>query len=121
MYGSVGSLGILLDMIMLVVLTEGFGIYYLHSALVSLLVSDYVLYVIHKRFTFRQEGDMYISQYVGYVLISVVGIMVDLLSLYVITEVCGVYYLISKLFSMSGSFAVTFTLTSRLFRGGNQI
>ncbi len=120
-YASVGALGILLDMIMLVLLTEGVGIYYMHSALISLIISDYVLYVSHKRFTFREDGELLLSQYVKYITISIMGICVNLTLLYFITEIVGLCYVISKLFSISGSFGVTFTLTSRLFRGGNQV
>lgn len=97
-FGIVGFLAFLIDFGMLLVLTEYVGMFYLVSAAVSFLVSNIFNYAFSMRFVFvgRNGADKQ-KEFLVFFLLSLVGLGMNQLGLYVFVELCSVFYIYAKI------------------------
>ncbi len=115
-YCAVGGIGVFLDLCVLFLLTEIAGIYYIYSALIGFFVLDALSYIVHKTFTFKNKDKKYLKQYFWFLMVSISGIIIDVSFLYVLTEFVGIYYLVSKIFSITISTVANYVLSLLVFK-----
>ncbi|MFH1457409.1 MAG: GtrA family protein [Patescibacteria group bacterium] len=92
----VGTIGAIIDIGGLFVLVEFVHIHYLLAATISFTVAVINSYFLNKYWTFQNKGNNHAKQFVIFVLVSVVGLLINLGVMYSLVEWLAVWYLLSK-------------------------
>jgi putative flippase GtrA len=97
-YIFVGGTAFVIDFGLLYVFTTYLGIYYLISAVLSFLISVLVNYVMSTKWVFNQDKiNNKLVEFNLFILISTIGLVFTEIILYLLTDMCGIYYMISKI------------------------
>ena len=97
-FGFVGVLCFFIDYGIMVFLTEVFGINYMVSSTVSFSVSVTVNYILSVAFVFETDKDKNkIKEFIVFVLLSIVGLGVNELFMWLGTDLMGIHYMITKI------------------------
>jgi dolichol-phosphate mannosyltransferase len=108
-FAFVGLIGTFINIAILYLLTEGFGIYYLFSAVISFLVAMTNNFFWNKIWTFKEKINSSLGKkYVKFSLISVVALIVNLFFLYLFTDILGIYYLLSQVLAIGIALIINF-------------
>ena len=118
-YYLVGASGILVNLGILFVLTEFFGLWYLLSSTIAIYVSITSNFLLNKTWTFRdtvikQWSFLMYGKFIG---VSLVGMGIQLGFNYMFVEKLSVYYLLAALMSIMIASSVNFVLNRRLTFG----
>ena len=95
-----GLIPTFIDVCLLVILNEILGIRVLVSSAVSFLVSVTVSYFISMRFVFCGGNMKRSYEYVLFVLLSLVGLLINQAIMWIGTSLLNLHYLIAKLMSV---------------------
>ena len=99
-YIFVGGVAFLFDFSFLYFLTEFIGMHYLISATLSFVVGLNVNYFLAKYFVFKHSKIKNIkAEYIFIIFISLSGLLLNNGLLWILTELFGIFYLISKIIS----------------------
>jgi dolichol-phosphate mannosyltransferase len=98
---AVGLSGVLVNIGLLWLLTEFAGLFYLLSAAISIESSIISNFVLNDYFTFRDrrspQAKSFLSRLLKFNLVSLAGLGINMAVLWLLTEVFGIYYLLSNL------------------------
>ena len=96
-FGFVGGLCFLIDYGLMVLLTEVFSVPYLVSCAISFSVSVVVNYLLSMKYVFASREDLSKRrEFVIFVALSVVGLLLTELLMWAFTDGLGLFYLLSK-------------------------
>lgn len=108
-FAVVGCINTLINLFVLYVLTEFFGIYYLISAVFAFVVAVGNSFVMNKLWTFEEKfKDNTLKKSIKFYLVSIAALLVNLFFLYFFTEIIGFYYLLSQIFAIAISLWINF-------------
>ncbi len=97
-FGFVGFLCFFIDYGIMVFLTEVLGVHYLMSCAVSFVVSVTVNYILSVTFVFETDKEKSkFREFIVFVLLSIVGLGINELCMWIAGELLGIYYMISKI------------------------
>ncbi|MCD8098424.1 MAG: GtrA family protein [Lachnospiraceae bacterium] len=97
-FGFVGFLCFFIDYGIMVLLTEVVGINYLISSGISFTVSVIVNYILSVTFVFETDKKKNkIKEFVVFVVLSVIGLGINELCMWLATDLMGIHYMISKI------------------------
>ncbi len=96
-YGIVGSATFALDLCLLYILVDWFGLSYVLAAAVSFLFAVSINYVISRRFVFKQTLREVGEGYVHFILIALTGLLIVTGGMYLLVETFSVGYLMARL------------------------
>ena len=97
-FGAVGVIAFVIDYGLLALLTEVFGVNYLVSATISFTVSVIFNYLASMRYVFKHKEDMSRRrEFVIFVVLSVIGLIINNLCMWTGVELFGIHYLITKI------------------------
>lgn len=97
-YIFVGGTAFVVDFFFLYFFSDICGIYYLISAVLSFIISVIVNYIMSTKWVFNQDNiENKVLEFNLFILISSVGLVFTEILLYFFTDICGFYYLISKI------------------------
>lgn len=97
-FGIVGGLSFCIDYGILWLLTELFGVWYLLSACISFTVSVIFNYVASMRHVFRaREGLSARKQFIIFVGLSIVGLGLNELGMYLMVDAVQMHYMVAKI------------------------
>lgn len=97
-FGVVGVIAFVIDYGLLALLTEVFSVNYLVSATISFTVSVIFNYVASMRYVFTHKEDMSRRrEFVIFVILSVIGLLINNLCMWAGVELAGIHYLITKI------------------------
>lgn len=115
-----GITAFLLDMLVLWGLTEYVGFYYLVSAAVSALAGGLFSFAMNSFWVFhKRERKNTLLRFLVFTLIGALGLGVNLLVMWLCTDIAGMYYMLSKVFAQVVSFLFNFFLRKFfVFEGG---
>ena len=99
-FGIVGIIATFVDMGVLVVLKELLHIDVLVSAAISFSVSVLVNYILSMTFVFKSKNKDKLREIIIFVLLSVGGLFINQLILWIGVNFTPVYYLIVKMFAL---------------------
>jgi dolichol-phosphate mannosyltransferase len=114
-YYAIGASGILVNLGLLYYLTEYVGLWYFLSYALAISVSITSNFILNKFWTFRDSIDSQktIVMYVKFVSVSLVGMAIQLGSVYVLVESLTVYYMLAALISICIAGAINFIINRR--------
>ena len=99
-FGVVGVIAFVIDYGLMVVLTELAGVNYLISATISFIVSVTFNYFASMRYVFtHKEGMSRRREFVVFVVLSVIGLLINDALMWLGTDIAGISYLITKIFA----------------------
>ena len=97
-FGVVGVIAFVIDYGVMVFLTEVFGLNPVVSATISFIVSVIFNYIASMRYVFSHKEDMSRRrEFVIFVVLSVIGLIINNLCMWAGVELLGVHYLITKI------------------------
>jgi dolichol-phosphate mannosyltransferase len=114
-YYAVGASGVLVNLGLLFFLTEFFGLWYFLSYTLAISASITSNFILNKLWTFRESVDSQktIVMYVKFVSVSILGMAIQLSSVYVFVESFAVYYMLAALISIGIAGAINFVINRR--------
>ena len=114
-YYAVGASGVLVNLGLLYYLTEYVGLWYFLSYALAISVSITSNFVLNKFWTFIDSIDSQriIVMYVKFVSVSMLGMAVQLGSIYVLVESLTIYYMLAALISICIAGAINFIINRR--------
>lgn len=86
-----------LDIVLLYLATDTFGIYYLYSQVIAFVVSCIYAYFFQKFLTFRDYSKKHLSQWFKFVLFAIVWLLLNLLIMYILVDMFHIHYLFSAI------------------------
>jgi putative flippase GtrA len=120
-FGIVGGLMILLNVMILYLLTSLLGIYYIFSAILSYLLLTGLSFFLNEKWTFRSITHHTHKnpwhRFVSYYLVSLSGMTLHILILFVFTEYGNVFYLYSSIIASFSVFLWNFSLNKNITWG----
>jgi putative flippase GtrA len=114
-FSIVGTLGIFTDEALLFVFTDIFGLFYILSSLIAKESSLLQNFSLNEKWTFRdrRENGSAARRLLKFNLISVCGILIAMLVLFLLTSFFGIYYLVSNLFGIFCGFSWNYFVNKR--------
>jgi dolichol-phosphate mannosyltransferase len=108
-FGIVGGVGTLINLTILYLLTEKAGVYYLISAIFSFIIAMSINFILNKTWTFREEIKLKLREkYIQFSIVSVLALSVNLIFLYLFTELFKIYYIISQILAIGVALIINF-------------
>ncbi len=108
-YGLAGFAAAVVDIGVLYALTEHAGVYYLLSATISFCLGVLINYIISTKFVFKKHRLASKNrEFAIFFAIGVLGLLLNLLLIWALTEHLNVYYLYSKYVSVAVVFFFNF-------------
>lgn len=97
-FGVVGAVAFVIDYGLLALLTEVFGVNYLVSATISFTASVVFNYIASMRYVFtHKEGMSRRREFVIFVVLSVIGLVINNACMWAGVELFGIHYLVTKI------------------------
>lgn len=99
-FGVVGVICTVLDYGIMIILKEFLGAHYLLASGMGFSISVVVNYVLSMKYVFEGKKDTdKKKEFVNYVVLSVIGLGLDQLTMGLLVEILGIWYIIAKAFS----------------------
>lgn len=98
-FSIVGICAFIIDYTLLYILTEYLNIYYFYSSIISFLVSLTFNYVVSIKWVFKVNKKTSIKDFLVFIILSIIGLFINQIIMYIMVEKVNVYYMISKLCS----------------------
>ena len=114
-YYAVGASGVLVNLGLLFYLTEFVGLWYFLSYTLAISASITSNFILNKIWTFKDSIDSQktIVMYVKFVSVSLLGMGIQLASVYVLVESYAVYYMLAAVISIGIAGAINFVINRR--------
>jgi putative flippase GtrA len=110
-YFAVGGLGFVFDYLILFVLSTIWGVHYLTAASLAFLAGGVLVYFLSIRWVFPVRSlENKRVEFIVFFSIGIVGLVLNWLIMWLLTEVVGIHYLLSKVFSAALIFGINFIL-----------
>lgn len=98
-FGIVGIIAFIIDYTLLYVLTEFCSFHYMLSSVISFIISLFFNYIASIHWVFDVTKKQTFKEIMVFMFLSVIGLGINQLVMYLMTTVLVIYYMISKLFA----------------------
>jgi dolichyl-phosphate beta-glucosyltransferase len=95
-YSVVGVLGTILDLLSIFIFVEFFGLNILLGAILAFLIASTNNFVFNKKWTFKNREKDTPHQYVKFTLVSIIGLTLTVISMFILSTILGIWYMLSK-------------------------
>ncbi len=94
----IGGFFAFLDLVILYILTDILGLFYLYSAVIGFVIVTSIAFVVHKKFTFQCKREDKIIQYISFFLVNLTWLAIYSAILYGGVEYLHLFYLMVAVF-----------------------
>lgn len=98
-FGIVGGLAFLIDYLILFLLTDVVGIYYLISSIISFIVSVVFNYILSIIWVFDVNKKQTVKEFLIFIILSAIGLLINLVIMYLLVDIANIYYMFAKIVS----------------------
>lgn len=113
-FGVVGGLAFLIDYSLLFICTEYLNIYVLYSSVISFSVSVIFNYILSTKWVFNANGNKTIKDFIMFLILSVIGLALNQLIMFIGVEKLDIYYMLVKIMSTAIVMVYNF-ITRKIF------
>lgn len=110
----VGGTCTVIDLFFLYYLTDVLGLWYIHSGIISFIVVSAISFILHKTISFNDGQKNLRTQYIKFLMVVSVGIVINNTILYLLTHFVGLWYIISRLGASFVAMVWNYTANSKL-------
>ncbi len=103
-----GAIGTLVDLILLFMFTEWFGIWYLVSSVFSFMFGSVTHFTISRFWVFKNLEKTFWHQYASFFVVHLGGLCINTAVLYTLVEYGRLYYLFAKIITVFFGVSWTF-------------
>ena len=97
-YLFAGAAGFMADLFVLFILTHYFDVFYIFSAMVGFTAGITITYLVSVKWVFgRRSAYGRRKEFAIFSLIGVIGLLITLASMWLLTDILHIYFLISKI------------------------
>ncbi len=96
-YSLVGVFGTLIDFSTLILQVEIFGFNIYIAIVISFMLAASFNHFFNRRFTFKSKNPSVRSEYLKFLSVSIVGILTNILLIYILFDVWNAHYLFAKI------------------------
>lgn len=96
----VGAISTIIDLFFLYIGVNILGLNLFISATLSFGIASINGYLLNQRLTFKRSKDASLAQYIQFMIVSVVGLILTIILLYSFTKYLHIYYIIAKLITV---------------------
>ena len=116
-FSLLGGVGFFTGFVILFVLTNFFGVWYIFSSITAELVNYFISFNVHKYLTFEDKDKQRTPKEMFFYFFVVFGYFtVNTGLMYILTDMCNVKYMISKIILMVAMSAPNYWATEKVFR-----
>lgn len=99
-YTCAGGIAFAIDFVVLWILTHFFNVFYLLSASFSFILGLIIVYLLSVKWVFLQRNILRIEmEFILFCLIGVVGLILNVLIMWIFTDKLSIHYLVSRIIS----------------------
>lgn len=98
-YAIVGISSTIIDMATLFVLVDILKANLYFSLIISFLLAVINGFTFNKIWTFNDKNQKYKKQFLKFLIVSIIWLGLTLFAMYLLVEILGIYYLLSKIFT----------------------
>jgi len=118
-YVSLTCAGFLL--LLLFILTSIFKFYYLSSFVLSYTLTITLSFILNKKFTFNNFNPKTLkNQYIEFSVVGILSFLINLLLLYILVDIVGIFYLFSQIIIGIFGIPTLFVIHKKLVFGHRQ-
>ncbi|MBU4536863.1 GtrA family protein [Patescibacteria group bacterium] len=99
-YALVAFIPTIIDFVILYLLTELVGLYYVYSFIIAFFIGLLVSYISHKTLTFKNSSDKYASQFSVFCFFGIIAMGVNLGIVFLLVELFAIWYVIAKIIAI---------------------
>ena len=115
-YIVTGGFVTVINLILLYIFVEVFKINYIFSNIISMIICISITYFISKKIIFTKKVRIGVKkEFLSYIIIAVISIIVDTTILNVMTEMFNIYYIISKIIATGFSSFLNYFLKLKIY------
>ena len=105
----VGIINTLINLLILYILTEFFGVYYMLSAVIAFLFAVTNSFLLNKTWTFEEYIKYKIKyKYIQFIIISIIALVINLILLYILVEYFDIWYMAAQIVGVLSNLLVNF-------------
>ena len=108
-----GTIATLIDIILLYILTEYVGIWYLISSIFSFMAGSIAHFNISRHWVFKNHQQTFWRQYRSFFIIHLGGLTINTAGLYILVQFLHLYYILAKLMVVVLGVSWTFTANKK--------
>ncbi len=113
-YLFVSVIATCIDVGLLFLLTEFLKINYLISGTISYCVGIIIGYIGQKTLTFNDKSTKIFKQFAIFTIVSLIGLLINLVILKIFVEYFGLHYLISKIIAIGVGFIWNYSINKKI-------
>ena len=115
-YLITGGLVTIINILLLYLFVDSFKINYVISNILSMVICITITYYISKKIIFTKKVKIGVKkEYISYIFIAIISIIIDTVILNILTEKFSIYYIISKILSTCISTITNYILKKTLY------
>lgn len=110
----IGATGIFVNLSLLYILTDIAGIFYMLSGVLAISISLVINFILNDNFSFKRKSSSIPRRFVKYFSITSIGVIINLVTLYILTQYTGVFYVLSSFIGILVAYMWNLTINRRI-------
>ena len=109
-FAIVGTIGTVINISILYLLTEFFNLYYIFSEIIAFIVSVLNNYILNKLWTFQEKiQEKIIRKYFKFSLVCLVSLLLNITVLFILVEYFYIWYIMAEIIAIFCAFLINFS------------